>query len=123
MQSVGTRDTGPELAVRQFVHGLGVRYRLHARDLPGSPDIVLPAQHKAIFVHGCFWHGHSYRWGRLPKSRVKYWSDKVAGNRRRDRRVRVALRRQGWQTMVVWQCELRDPARVLLRLVGFLERA
>lgn len=121
MASVRTRDTGPERALRRRLHALGYRYRVNYRALPGRPDIVFPRRRKAIFVHGCFWHGHSCRWGRPPRSRIAYWSAKFLSNRRRDRRVVGRLRRLGWAVLIVWQCELRDPERALARAVRFLE--
>ncbi|MBI2512021.1 MAG: DNA mismatch endonuclease Vsr [Opitutae bacterium] len=121
MASVGTRDTGPEVALRKRLHSLGYRYRTHSRSLPGKPDIVFPRLHKVIFVHGCFWHGHRCRWGRLPKSRVDYWTAKIRLNRQRDRRVTAKLRRREWRALVVWQCQIRDIERTLPRIVRFLE--
>ena len=120
MASVRTTNTGPELALRKLLHALGYRYRLNYRKLPGSPDLVFPALRKAIFVHGCFWHGHRCRWGRLPKSRKGYWQPKIASNRARDRRVLRALRKAGWEAIVVWQCDLRASAIGLKKAVRFL---
>jgi DNA mismatch endonuclease (patch repair protein) len=121
MQSVKTHDTGPELAVRRILFGLGYRYRLNARSLPGKPDIVLPGRMKAIFVHGCFWHGHGCRKGRAPKSRLDYWKPKLATNRKRDRRQLRALNALGWSVLIVWQCEPSDSEALRLRLSEFLE--
>lgn len=123
MRSVGTRDTGPELLLRKALHRLGFRYRTHYGKLPGKPDIAFPRWKKAIFVHGCFWHGHRCRWGALPKSRLDYWGPKIAINRIRDRRVLRAVRRSGWTVCVVWQCELREPDRLLPRVLAFLRDA
>lgn len=120
MQAVGTKDTGPELAVRKVLHGLGYRYRLHAPDLPGRVDIFLPRHRKAIFVHGCFWHGHRCAKGRLPRSRLDYWGPKIVANRQRDRANRRALKRLGIQPLVIWQCQTRDCARLADVLVLFL---
>ena len=94
---------------------------LHRRDLPGTPDIVLPGRRKAIFVHGCFWHGHGCRCARLPKSRVEYWGPKIAANRARDGRKAAALRREGWSVACVWECQLRKPAALERRLARFLD--
>ncbi|MGH6946264.1 MAG: very short patch repair endonuclease, partial [Kiloniellales bacterium] len=102
MASVKQKHTGPELTVRRMLHRLGYRFRLHNRSLPGSPDLVFPRRGKAIFVHGCFWHGHSCRWGRLPKSKLDYWGPKIEANRKRDRRNSLRLRKQGWSVLVVW---------------------
>ena len=121
MKSVGTRDTGPELLLRKALHRLGYRYRLHVKALPGRPDLAFPRRRKVIFVHGCFWHGHSCRWGRLPKSRTEYWGPKIATNCSRDRRTLRKVRAAGWQPLVVWQCEIRHLERVLPRVVKFLK--
>ena len=120
MKSVGTRDTGPELIVRRRLHRLGYRFRLHAEELPGTPDIVFRRKRKAIFVHGCFWHGHGCAKGRLPKSRVDYWGPKIEANRTRDRRDAEALEAEGWKTLTVWQCETRDEAALDRVLTSFL---
>jgi DNA mismatch endonuclease (patch repair protein) len=121
MASVRTKDTRPELALRKLLHALGYRYRLHTRALPGSPDLVFPARRKVIFVHGCFWHGHGCRWGRMPKSRKGYWVPKIVGNRARDRRVIRQLRKDGWKCLVVWECALRPQnRRGLEKAVRFL---
>lgn len=116
MQSVGTRNTGPELAVRQVLHGMGYRYGLHRKDLAGSPDIVLTARKKIIFVHGCFWHGHSCEKGKLPKSRTDYWQSKIERNKERDLSNISALNEKGWRTLIVWQCQTRrtDALRSIL---------
>lgn len=121
MQSVKAKDTGPEWAVRRMLFAKGYRYRLHCRKLPGKPDIVMPGRRKAIFVHGCFWHGHGCTKGRLPKSKHDYWGTKIAENQARDARNIAALRELGWDTMVVWQCELSDQAGISERLESFVE--
>jgi DNA mismatch endonuclease, patch repair protein len=108
MKSVGTYHTGPELTVRRLLHRLGYRYRLHRRDLPGRPDIVFPGRRKAIFIHGCFWHGHDCSKGKLPKSRTEYWTAKIRANQDRDVRAVAGLEDAGWQTLSVWQCELKS---------------
>lgn len=121
MAAVKGRDTTPELAVRRMVHALGFRFRLHARDLPGKPDIVLRRLRAVIFVHGCFWHRHGCRYGcATPQTRAAFWADKFARNIARDRRVRAVLRREGWSVLVVWECHLRQPDRVMRRLAAFL---
>jgi DNA mismatch endonuclease (patch repair protein) len=122
MSSVGTKNTGPELAVRKALHRLGYRYRLHLSDLPGKPDLVFPGRRKAILVHGCFWHGHECRWGKLPNSKRDYWGPKIAANRARDERQYTQLKLAGWRTMVVWQCELRKLGKVVARMRRFLDR-
>ena len=108
MQSVGTKHTRPEMTVRRALHSLGFRFRLHRKDLPGSPDIVLPKWRTVIFVHGCFWHGHGCAKGQPPKSRPNYWLPKIAANRERDARNESRLREQGWRVLTVWQCETAD---------------
>lgn len=120
MQSVKGRDTGPEWTVRRLLHAAGYRYRLHVRKLPGSPDIVFPGRRKVVFVHGCFWHGHGCRIGRLPKSRLDYWEAKITLNRERDARKKAALEAEGWEVLVVWQCDLKDLATLESRLWTFL---
>ncbi|MEJ0077627.1 MAG: very short patch repair endonuclease [Alphaproteobacteria bacterium] len=122
MQSVGQRHTGPELVVRRVVHALGYRFRLHRRDLPGRPDVVLPRYKMAIFVNGCFWHGHSRcRKGRLPKSRREYWEPKIARNKERDAAAIRKLKGMGWSVLTVWQCQTRDGAALSSMLRTFLE--
>lgn len=121
MRRVKGRDTGPELKVRRLLTRLGARYRLHRADLPGRPDIVLPGRRLAIFVHGCFWHGHDCpRGARVPEARRDYWTAKVAGNRARDARNLAALAGAGWRVETVWECELK--ARDLPALEGRLSR-
>lgn len=121
MRSVGQKNTRPELAVRKILHRSGYRFRLHRRDLPGTPDVVLPKYRSVIFVHGCFWHGHGCKYGKLPKSNKSYWSQKIQRNINRDARTRFELERGGWKVFVVWQCELGDPDLVQRALEEFLE--
>lgn len=121
MRAVKSRDTAPEMAVRRAAHAMGYRFRLHRRDLPGTPDLVFPAKHVALFVNGCFWHGHSCRRGRRkPKANAAYWRRKIARNRARDRTARAALGASGWRAAVVWECEAREPGRVAARLARLL---
>jgi DNA mismatch endonuclease (patch repair protein) len=121
MRSIRKKDTRPELAVRRLAHALGYRFRVHRRDLPGSPDLVFPGLRKAIFVHGCFWHQHEgCRLARQPKSRPDYWPQKFARNVDRDRLSLKALSEQGWDVAVVWECETREPKALLKRLQRFL---
>ena len=122
MAQVRTRNTGPELVARKMLHRLGYRYRLHRKDLPGSPDIVFPRTKLAIFVNGCFWHGHACRYGRLPKSKLQYWRPKIEANRTRDVSKQRQLRQRGWSFLVVWQCELRKPEAALKQMVQFLNK-
>jgi len=117
MRRVRGRDTTPELTVRKALTKLGARYRLHRKDLPGSPDIVLPGRRLALFVHGCFWHGHDCaRGARVPKQNRDYWVGKVGRNRARDERAREALAGLGWRVATVWECELKDKAGLEGRL-------
>ena len=122
MSAVRTENTGPELLVRKLLSAQGYRYRLHRKGLPGRPDIVFPGRCKAIFVHGCFWHGHRCKKGRLPKTRLRYWKPKIAVNKKRDARNLVALRRSGWNVLVVWQCELKNGETLMRKLKTFLGR-
>ncbi|RKQ64148.1 very short patch repair endonuclease [Oceanibaculum indicum] len=121
MASVGTKNTGPELTVRRLLHRLGYRFRLHRKDLPGKPDIVFPGRRKAVFVHGCFWHGHDCRWGKLPQSKLDYWGPKIAANMERDVRNRQDLTAIGWRSFAVWQCQLCDLDTLAQELVSFLD--
>ena len=117
MRKVKGKDTSPELKVRRLLWGMGLRYRLHRRDLPGAPDIVLAGRRLAVFVHGCFWHGHDCaRGARVPKQNRDYWTGKLGRNRERDMRSQSALKASGWTPMVVWECELKDAAALAARL-------
>ncbi|MFD0326766.1 very short patch repair endonuclease [Lysobacter gummosus] len=116
MARIRSRDTVPERQVRSLLHRLGFRFRIHRKDLPGTPDIVLPGRRTVIFVHGCFWHGHSCKRGRMPKSRAEYWGPKIETNRRRDALKRRQLRGLGWKVISVWECELKDMDRLRRKL-------
>ena len=116
MSRIGGKDTAPELIVRKLLHGLGFRFRLHRRDLPGTPDVVLPRLKIALFVHGCFWHGHGCKIGQPPKSRQDYWLPKIERNKARDAEKAAALKTQGWRVLEVWQCETRYRERLAERL-------
>jgi DNA mismatch endonuclease (patch repair protein) len=108
MGRIKGRDTGPEMVVRRLLHRLGYRYRLHARDLPGRPDIVFRSRRVAIFVHGCFWHRHpnpECRLARLPKSRLDFWLPKLEGNLARDLENQGRLETMGWKVLVIWECQ------------------
>lgn len=107
MARIRARDTKPELAVRRYLHGCGLRYRLHARDLPGKPDVVFRSRKVAVFVHGCFWHGcpACIDGRRSVRSNESYWSAKIAGNVERDRRNQDRLQSSGWQVLTIWECE------------------
>lgn len=122
MAKVHSKDTGPELAVRKLIFGMGYRYRLHIAALPGKPDIVMFGRRKIIDVRGCFWHGHSgCRFGRLPKSRLDFWKPKIKRNRDRDRRNLKTLESDGWRVLIVWQCELKDQEHLKKKLYEFIE--
>ena len=117
MRRVGSADTTPERAVRRLLTALGLRYRLQRKDLPGRPDIVFPGRRTALFVHGCFWHGHDCpRGARAPKTNADYWRAKIARNRARDGDTTEALMALGWRVLTVWECELKDPDAVSARL-------
>ncbi|MBA3811390.1 MAG: DNA mismatch endonuclease Vsr [Caulobacteraceae bacterium] len=120
MRRVKGRGTGPELAVRRLIWRLGGRYRLNRADLPGKPDIVLAGRRLAVFVHGCFWHGHGCaRGARIPKANRDYWIAKVAANRARDAAAREALEAAGWRVETVWECELNDRKALEGRIVDW----
>lgn len=122
MASIRSVDTRPERALRRLVHGMGYRYRLHRRDLPGKPDLVFRSRRAVVFVHGCFWHGHEgCSLARLPKSRVDFWKKKLDGNRERDSRVIAELKAMGWRVLVVWECELKDLGTLATRVRHFLD--
>lgn len=112
MSGIRGRDTRPELAIRRGLHGRGFRFRLHAADVPGKPDLVLPRFHAAIFVHGCFWHHHDCHLFRMPSTRPEFWTQKIEGNVRRDQIVREQLEATGWRCLVVWECALKGKTRL-----------
>ena len=121
MSRIRARDTKPELIVRRIAHRLGFRFRLHRRDLPGSPDIVFPRHRAVIMVHGCFWHRHlGCRYASTPKTRVQFWENKFEDNIVRDRRSESALRDLGWRVLVIWECETKDHEAVAARIVSYL---
>ena len=121
MAAVHSKDTKPELAVRSLVHALGYRFRLHVASLPGKPDLVFPGRRKIIFVHGCFWHRHARcRYATSPKTRPEFWQEKFCTNVARDRRTRRELKKLGWSILTVWQCELKNPQKLEVRIEEFL---
>lgn len=121
MKAVPTKNTTPEKGVRTILARSGYRYRLHRKDLPGTPDIVFPGKKKVIFVNGCFWHGHAEcSKGRLPKSRPEYWVPKIARNTANDHKNLSQLKKLGWKSLIIWQCELRQPIVLEKKLIKFL---
>ncbi|MHC8509878.1 MAG: very short patch repair endonuclease [Rhodospirillales bacterium] len=121
MRAIKSSNTGPERAVRALLSGMGRRYRLQRRDLPGSPDIAFIGRRCAVFVHGCFWHGHKCaRGGRVPKTNRAYWVQKITRNRERDAQARRRLRALGWRSLIIWECQLKNEARLSERLREFL---
>lgn len=123
MQAVRSKNTGPEMRVRRLLHSMGYRFRLHRKDLPGKPDIILPRYKKVIFVHGCFWHAHGCPKGQPPKSRSEYWLPKLAKNVERDRTKIEQLEKAGWKVLVVWQCETKDLGALAKRLHDFVDES
>ncbi len=121
MRAVKSRDTGPERVVRALLRPIAPGYRLHRADLPGKPDIVYAKRKLAIFVHGCFWHGHDCpRGARLPKANAAYWRAKIGRNRARDQKTLAAYPPMGWRVLVVYECELKDRASIVARLAAAL---
>lgn len=113
MASIKGRDTKPEMIIRRIVHALGYRYRLHGKDLQGKPDLVFARRKKVIFVHGCFWHKHSCRYGRVqPKTNASFWSTKRESNRLRDMKNKRVLKQMGWDTLVIWECWMKDSKKI-----------
>ncbi len=121
MSRIKSKNTKPELLVRRLVHAMGYRFRLHRRDLPGRPDLVLPRHRKIIFVHGCFWHMHRCKYGRVkPKTNADFWETKRKSNVDRDRIALRQLRAQGWKVLVIWECWTRKPEALQQKLQEFL---
>lgn len=121
MSRVRGSDTKPEMLVRSLVFSMGFRFRLHRRDLPGTPDIVLPRLKKIIFVHGCFWHGHKgCSRSKRPKTNEEFWKKKLDKNKRRDNRYRKELKQMGWKVSIIWGCETKNPEKLLRKLKRFL---
>jgi DNA mismatch endonuclease, patch repair protein len=123
MARIRKTDTSPELAVRRVAYRLGYRFRLHRKDLPGTPDLVFPSIRKVVLVHGCFWHQHrGCRSATTPRVRQGYWLPKLARNRQRDHDTLVKLRDHGWNTLVIWECEVKNPLALEAKLAKFLSR-
>lgn len=128
MAGIRGRDTKPEILIRKALHARGLRYRLHARDVPGRPDMLFPRHRAAAFVHGCFWHGHNCPLFRLPGTRTEFWRGKIEANRARDAAVAAELDAAGWRRVTVWECALRgrgriDPVALIDRLEGWIRSA
>ncbi|WCE06209.1 very short patch repair endonuclease [Pseudoxanthomonas sp. JBR18] len=122
MARVRSRDTKPEMIVRRLVYAMGYRYRLHAKDLPGKPDLVFRSRKKVVFIHGCFWHRHAKcALARLPKSRQGFWLPKLEANRQRDAKNESSLLDAGWDVLTIWECDLEDLAQIRTRIRGFLD--
>ena len=124
MAKIRSHNTRPEIRVRRYLHKAGFRFRLHRKDLPGKPDLVLPMYRTALFVHGCFWHRHpdpKCKLARMPKSRLEFWRPKLEGNRLRDEAVQAELRGLGWRVMVVWECKIGHKEQLENNIRKFLE--
>ncbi len=120
MAAVRNRNTEPEIAVRKLLWSLGYRYRLHCAQLPGTPDLVFSGRRRAVFVHGCFWHGHRCARGKMPASNRSFWLNKIEANRERDKRVKRKLHALGWRALTIWQCQIKKPDILESRLGRFL---
>ena len=123
MSRIRNKDTRPEMRVRKLIHGMGYRYRLHDKGLPGRPDLVFASRRTAIFVHGCYWHRHddpSCKLARMPKSRLDFWGPKLERNRQRDKQSQENLKTLGWDALVIWECQLKDIDDVARRIREFL---
>jgi DNA mismatch endonuclease (patch repair protein) len=126
MAAIKSKNTKPEVAVRSGLHAMGYRYYLHRRSLPGSPDLVFPRRRAVIFVNGCFWHRHNCHLFRWPKTRKKFWFEKIEGNACNDKRNFASLRKDGWRILVIWECALKGKTRfpeeqVILKAADWLE--
>jgi len=122
MAAILGKDTKPEMVVRRLIHGLGYRYVLHDRKLPGTPDLVFPSRRKVVFVHGCYWHLHNCRYGRvIPKTNAGFWAEKRGRNVARDKRNARALKELGWELLVIWECKTRFPLKLVPRIRRFLD--
>ena len=123
MSRILAKDTKPEMIVRRLVHSLGFRYRLHVKKLSGCPDLVFSKKKKVIFVHGCFWHVHSCKYGKvIPKTNALFWSAKRLGNKERDRRNIAELKKLGWKILIIWECQSNDLSKLKDRITTFLNK-
>lgn len=123
MAAIGSKNTKPELLVRSLVHRMGYRFRLHGKQLPGTPDLVFKSRRKVVFVHGCFWHQHNRKScsdSHLPKSNTGYWHEKLKRNMERDKSHKLSLRKLGWKSLVIWDCETADEKKLRYRIWCFL---
>lgn len=121
MAAIKSKDTKPEMVVRKFAHSLGFRYRLHRKDLPGKPDLVFPRRRKVIFVHGCYWHTHNCKYGKVkPKTNTTFWQTKRESNVNRDKRNQRELKQLGWSVLVIWECQTKNPEILERILLTFL---
>ncbi len=123
MRAVKGKNTAPEIIVRKLIFSIGYRYRLHGSHLPGNPDIYFSLKKKAIFIHGCFWHGHICKRGdRKPSNNQAYWINKISRNKARDDKNLQLLSSEGWSTLVIWECELKDTKSLLHKIISFLKK-
>ena len=121
MSAIKSKNTKPEITVRKLLHSMGYRFRLHKKDLPGSPDIVLPKYKTVIFVHGCFWHRHqNCKYASNPKTRREFWEKKFKENIERDKKTQEKLKNLGWKTKIVWECEIKKQDKLIKKLEDFL---
>lgn len=123
MAAIRGKDTKPEMTVRRLIHGMGYRYRLHRKELPGKPDIVFVSRRAVIFVHGCYWHQHpdpACKSAHVPKSNLDFWNAKFDRNKARDERHRAALEAQGWRVLTIWECEVKDLSTLAEKIKLFL---
>lgn len=121
MATIHSKDTQPEMFVRRLVHSMGYRYRLHRADLPGKPDLVFASKRKLIFIHGCFWHQHGCQSTHFPKTNTNYWIPKLKQNKIRDAKHIKNLNKDGWQCLVLWECELEKIDKIRKRIIKFLK--
>lgn len=122
MGKIRSKDTKPELTVRYIIHNAGYRYRLHRKDLPGKPDLVFVSLGKIVNVNGCFWHGHKCSAGRIPKSNVEFWTNKIQTNKERDKRNLKKLNKLGWSVKTVWECQTKNRTKLAQRLLSYLSK-
>lgn len=122
MAGIQGKNTKPEILIRKALHARGFRFRLHVKDLPGKPDLVLPKYRALIFIHGCFWHGHACKYFKVPQTRPEFWLEKIGGNQRRDSQQEETLKAMGWRVLVIWECAVRsmkkEKSSLLIDLVG-----